>query len=561
MNDRRFSALVVDDEPAVRRLTVGTLSRFNFACDEAMDGDEAGALVCRRKYDVVVTDLRMPKRNGHALAVELLSATGERPLIVILTGVLEPRLASDLMARGVDGVEFKPVNFAAFGAKIRKLCEDRAANQSAAPTAAANGEGAAASSAAPTAGMAPEQLQQRLEALASTLPLAPTAIEVVNMLQRESPNTEAVARRIANDPGLCVELLKLANSAFYNPTGQRVDDLQTAILRLGHRKICETAMASATLQMLSASVLPWVDANLIWQRCLATGQAIECLHPAAAVGGDDESLYLSALLLPMSRVVTGLAAAELYRQMLVQCQTAEASLASQEHIFLATPPEAVLSDFLAHARLSPRIFKPLKHAGSPYSELCQLTDPLRGKVEHLRIAAIVGQLAVRHWMPWDEIEFPTAAVMRRWPELDFGSLVPRIRDELPRLAGEARPANAQAYESSTLVEPRKIRYFKLTVEPHDFLAPMAEALGMHPVSVSRAAACEAGPVLVNCLDVSEERLVEFLETCQPESRRILVENGSRTIGHSSRGTFVGLPCSFGHFAKALSAIADQPCGP
>ena len=125
MNNQRFSALVVDDEPALRRLTVSALSRCNISCDEAGDGDEAGSLISRRKYDVVVTDLRMPKRNGHALAVELLSAGPDRPLVVILTGILEPRLAQDLIARGVDEVEFKPVNFSLFGAKIRARCERR----------------------------------------------------------------------------------------------------------------------------------------------------------------------------------------------------------------------------------------------------------------------------------------------------------------------------------------------------------------------------------------------------------------------------------------------------
>src|SRR5205823_3360553 len=184
MNDQRFSALVVDDEPALRRLTVAALSRCNISCDEASDGDEAGSLICRRKYDVVVTDLRMPKRNGHALAVELLSAEADRPLIVILTGVLEPRLAQDLIARGVDEVEFKPVNFGLFGAKIRARCERRCGHSAPQAQVVASAENKPERTAAgrDRNQITLEQLQQRLESLAITVPVSRAAIDVVNLV-------------------------------------------------------------------------------------------------------------------------------------------------------------------------------------------------------------------------------------------------------------------------------------------------------------------------------------------------------------------------------------------
>lgn len=121
MNDP-LSALVVDDEAAIRRLTVRALKEYDFRCDEAVDGEQALSLVWQRKYDVVVTDLRMPKRHGHSLAIEVLAIERDRPAIIVLTGVLEPKLASDLIARGIDDVQFKPIDFRLFGAKVRALC-------------------------------------------------------------------------------------------------------------------------------------------------------------------------------------------------------------------------------------------------------------------------------------------------------------------------------------------------------------------------------------------------------------------------------------------------------
>jgi DNA-binding response OmpR family regulator len=564
MNDQQFSALVVDDEPALRRLTVAALKRFNFSCDEAGDGDEAGSLLGCRKYDVVITDLRMPKRNGHALAVELLSAAGERPLVVILTGVLEPRLAQDLIARGVDEVEFKPVNFALFGAKIRARCERRIGQLSpSVPPHRSDSESQAAASEIreDCQRVTRRQVEERLKALADALPVSPAAFEVVKLINEEIPNAQIIAQCIARDPGLSVELLKLANSSYYNPIGQLSDDLHSAILRLGHRKIAELAVTSASLQVLAKSQLRWVDAGTIWRRSVITGKAIEYLHSTATVGSDDEGLFLSATLMPMSRVFLGLAYPELYRQLIERCREKRLSLASLEREALELPPEQALAKYLACAGLSPRLYKPLKHGSTAYAELASLTEPLRSKVERMRIAAVLGNVVVGRWAPWDEIDFPSPNVMRRVGVEPVASVIDRLRVDLARLASNdasaAAPPTADPSFASELVAT-EIRYFKLTVEPFDLLVAVLESLGMRVVPVSRDVACSGEPVLINCLDVSDERLAQFLEECQPNSTRVLIGNDASHPTTSPRGAFVAVPCSFGQFLHHLQAAVPKP---
>lgn len=123
-NSQLLRALVVDDEPQIRRLTTMSLTKEGFVCDVAGDGAQAEKQLSDRKYDVVITDLRMPQHNGHALAVALLEHA-ERPLIVVLTGVAEPKLAKDLLARGIDDIVFKPIDFPMFAAKVRSLVNRR----------------------------------------------------------------------------------------------------------------------------------------------------------------------------------------------------------------------------------------------------------------------------------------------------------------------------------------------------------------------------------------------------------------------------------------------------
>jgi DNA-binding response OmpR family regulator len=124
MQDNSYRALVVDDELPVRKLTIRALTQQGFSCDGAANGREARQLTIGNRYDVVVTDLRMPDGNGHVLAMELL-AEEERPVVIVLTGMADPRLLKDLIGCGVDGVEFKPVRYDLFAAKVRAMVDRR----------------------------------------------------------------------------------------------------------------------------------------------------------------------------------------------------------------------------------------------------------------------------------------------------------------------------------------------------------------------------------------------------------------------------------------------------
>lgn len=119
-------ALVVDDDPVTRQIVIRTLAKAGFICDTAIDGAQARLYLASNRYDLVVTDLQMPNVNGHSLCVELLEKT-PRPKIVVLTGVLEPRLAQDLLNRGVDKVLFKPIDCEAL-AEVAQAVAPTAAN-------------------------------------------------------------------------------------------------------------------------------------------------------------------------------------------------------------------------------------------------------------------------------------------------------------------------------------------------------------------------------------------------------------------------------------------------
>jgi CheY-like chemotaxis protein len=107
-----LSALVVDDYVQVQALAGGAFAHERIHCEFASDGAQAHTTLEGTRYQVVVTDLRMPKVNGHALCRTVL-ALPHRPWLVAITAVGEPRLR-DLEARGVAAVFEKPLDFATF---------------------------------------------------------------------------------------------------------------------------------------------------------------------------------------------------------------------------------------------------------------------------------------------------------------------------------------------------------------------------------------------------------------------------------------------------------------
>lgn len=114
------SVLIVDDEAEVRGLASRAMLASGFDCDQAADGEEALQRATSKRYDAVVTDLRMPMRHGHALCNDLLKLPTP-PQVLVLTGLTDARLARDLMSRGVRDVVQKPVAYDVLAMKVANL--------------------------------------------------------------------------------------------------------------------------------------------------------------------------------------------------------------------------------------------------------------------------------------------------------------------------------------------------------------------------------------------------------------------------------------------------------
>lgn len=114
--------LIVDDEPAIRRLVRGASERAGFTVAEAATGAEALTMARREGCELVLLDLGLPDRDG----IELVSIINQmNRAVIVLTArddTAEKVAALDL---GADDYVVKPFDTEELMARIRSALRQR----------------------------------------------------------------------------------------------------------------------------------------------------------------------------------------------------------------------------------------------------------------------------------------------------------------------------------------------------------------------------------------------------------------------------------------------------
>ena len=82
---RSKKIMVVDDEVGIRELLFDVLSKEGFAVTLAKDGQDSLQQMRRRRFDLVITDIDMPRVNGIEL-LRRMKRAGRKEKIIIMSG-------------------------------------------------------------------------------------------------------------------------------------------------------------------------------------------------------------------------------------------------------------------------------------------------------------------------------------------------------------------------------------------------------------------------------------------------------------------------------------------
>src|SRR6185369_5761923 len=99
--------LVVDDEKVIRDMLADFLGMEGYVVRTAEDGTSALGELSKGHYDLVISDLKMPKMGGIALLDEI-GKTAPDAVTVIMTGFGTVETAIDAMKRGAYDYVLKP---------------------------------------------------------------------------------------------------------------------------------------------------------------------------------------------------------------------------------------------------------------------------------------------------------------------------------------------------------------------------------------------------------------------------------------------------------------------
>ena len=124
---RESGILVVEDDPAIRRLVKMVLERRGYQVETAEDGVEAVLKLGIGEYDAVILDLMMPNLDGFAFMQTMHENAPERLKQFIITSAASPTIIRQRMKGAPFDVLPKPFDLKDLLSRVRACVEKASA--------------------------------------------------------------------------------------------------------------------------------------------------------------------------------------------------------------------------------------------------------------------------------------------------------------------------------------------------------------------------------------------------------------------------------------------------
>jgi putative nucleotidyltransferase with HDIG domain len=271
MNDpSKRRILFVDDEPMVLKGLQRTLRKmrdewemtFASSSREALDILDSGS------FDVIVSDLRMPKMDGMQLLAEVKS---KHPQVVriILSGQVEQeaslkslQLAHQSLSKPCDADILKHTLNKLFG--LRSLLEDESI--------------------------------KRIVSQTETLPSLPAVYtEVINELQSQDPSVKKVAEIISTDLAMTAKILQVVNSAFFGLV-RKISNPKEAVMLLGTETIKALVLSVKIFSEFNQKKFAWFNFDELFNHSMAVSMFAQTISKKEHLG---QNLVNNALMAGM----------------------------------------------------------------------------------------------------------------------------------------------------------------------------------------------------------------------------------------------------------------------
>ena len=238
MSDK-VRVLLVDDEPnvlaAIRRMLRSKHTEWDM--DFAESGEEALTLFNKQPFDVIVSDIRMPKMDGAELLQKVKDAYPSTIRIALSGQVGLNEVVRSI--RAVHQYISKPCDAEYLVDKIEGALKSRE--------------------------ILNDPMLQKLVTEIDALPVIPNVFRAIeDELQSPEPSINKVADLISMDVGLVAKTLKLINSPYFGLPSQ-IDSVFKAITMLGLETIKALVLGTQLFSMFDENILPNFSLTMLWE--------------------------------------------------------------------------------------------------------------------------------------------------------------------------------------------------------------------------------------------------------------------------------------------------------
>ena len=116
--------LIVDDEKITCSIIAQRLTREGYSCATAHNGKEAFEYFCRGNFSLVISDIRMPEKDGLEL-LRLVKAVRPNMKFIIMTAYAEIDVAVEAMRLGANDLLIKPFELELAVFSVKKALEQK----------------------------------------------------------------------------------------------------------------------------------------------------------------------------------------------------------------------------------------------------------------------------------------------------------------------------------------------------------------------------------------------------------------------------------------------------
>lgn len=121
--------LIAEDESKSFEILKRVLERNNWVVESAKNGEQALTMFQESSYEILLTDLNMPKMNGMELIGRVRNEVTPKPLIIMFTAYRDVNIKNRALELGIDGFFTKPVDFNNLFACVFKKLKSRRRNK------------------------------------------------------------------------------------------------------------------------------------------------------------------------------------------------------------------------------------------------------------------------------------------------------------------------------------------------------------------------------------------------------------------------------------------------